>query len=53
MSRSSSSQSRHGSLSGQAENVSNILRHAARLARLDPAWFSIVYNAFAATFPAG
>jgi len=51
LSRSSSSQSSHGSLSGQAENVSNILGHAARLARLDPASFPTVYNASAATFP--
>jgi len=34
-----------------ADNVANILAHAARLARLDPAWFPTVYNASAATFP--
>ena len=51
ISHSSSSQSSHASLSGEADNVTNILRHAARLARLDPAAFPIVYNASAATFP--
>jgi len=51
ISRSSSSQSSHASLSGEADNVANILGHAARLARLDPASFPTVYNASAATFP--
>jgi len=51
ISRSSSSQSSHASLSGEANNVANILGHAARLARLDPASFPTVYNASAATFP--
>jgi len=51
ISRSSSSQSGHASLSGEADNVANILGHAARLARLDPASFPSVYNASAATFP--
>jgi len=51
ISRLSSSQSSHASLSGEADNVANILRHAARLARLDPASFPTVYNASAATFP--
>ena len=48
--RSSSSQSSHASLSGEADNVANILRHAARLARLDPASFPTVYNTSAAIF---
>jgi len=51
ISRSSSSQSCHASLSGEADNVANILGHAARLAHLDPASFPTVYNASAATFP--
>jgi len=51
ISRSSSSRSSHASLSGEADNVANILGHAARLARLDPASFPTVYNASAATFP--
>ena len=51
ISRLSSSQSSHASLSGEADNVTNILGHAARLARLDPASFPTVYNASAATFP--
>jgi len=51
ISRSSSSQSSHASLSGEADNVANILGHAARLARLDPASFPTVYIASAATFP--
>ena len=49
--RSSSSQSSHASMSGEADNVVNILGHAARLARLDPASFPTVYNACATTFP--
>jgi len=49
-SRSSSPQSSHASLSGEADNVANILEHAARLARLDPASFPTVYNASATTF---
>jgi len=49
--RSLSSQSSHASLSGEADNVTNIVGHAARLARLDPASFPTVYNASAATFP--
>ena len=51
ISRSLSSESSHASLSGEADNVANILGHAARLARLDPASFPTVYNASAATFP--
>jgi len=51
ISRSSSSQSSHASLSGEADNVANILGHAARLAGLDPASFPTVYNVSAATFP--
>jgi len=51
MSHSSSSQSSHASLSGEADNVANILGHAARLAPLDPASFPTIYNASAATFP--
>jgi len=51
ISRSSSYQSSHAILSGEADNVANILGHAARLARLDPASFPTVYNASAATFP--
>jgi len=51
ISRSSSSQSSHASLSGEADNVANILGHAARLARLNPAAFPSVYDASAATFP--
>jgi len=51
ISRSSSSLSRLASLSGEADNVANILGHAARLARLDPASFPTVYNTSAATFP--
>jgi len=50
-SRSTSSQSSHASLSGEADNVANILGHAARLARLDPASFPTVYNASTASFP--
>ena len=48
---SSSSQSSHPCLSGEADNVTNIIGHAARLARLDQASFPTVYNASAATFP--
>jgi len=48
---SSSSQSSDGSLSRQADNVANLLGHAARLARLDQVSFPTVYNASAATFP--
>ena len=51
ISRSSSSRSSHPSLSGEADNVANILRHAARLTHLDPASFPTVYYASAATFP--
>ena len=51
ISRSSSSQSSHASLSGEADNVANINGHAARLARLDLASFPTVYNVSAATFP--
>jgi len=51
ISHSSSSQSSHASLSGEADNVTNILGHAARLARLDLVSFPTVYNASAATFP--
>jgi len=51
ISRSLSSQSIPASLSGEADNVANILGHAARLARLDPASFPTVYHASAATFP--
>jgi len=51
ISRSWSSQSSHASLSREDNNVANILGHAARLARLDPAAFPTVYNASAATFP--
>ena len=51
ISRSSSSQSSHASLSGEADNVANILGHAAGLAPLDPASFPTVCNASAATFP--
>jgi len=51
ISRSSSSQSSHASVSGEADNVANILGHAARLARLDQASFPTVYNTSAATFP--
>jgi len=51
ISRSTSSQSSHASLSGEADNVANILGHAARLARLDTASFPTVYNSSAATFP--
>jgi len=51
ISRSASSQSSHASLSGEADYVANILGHAARLARLDPASFPTVYNASANTFP--
>ena len=47
----SSSQSSHASLSGEADNVANILEHGTRLARLEPASFPTVYNASAATFP--
>jgi len=47
----SSSQSSHASLSGEADNVGNILGHAARIARLDPASFPTVCNASAATLP--
>jgi len=48
---SSSSQSSNASLFWEADNVANILGHAARLARLDPASFPTVYNASGATFP--
>ena len=51
ISRSSSSQSSHASLSGEAYNVATILGHTARLARLDLVSFPTVYNASAATFP--
>jgi len=51
ISRSSSSQSSHASLSREADNVTNILGHAARLARLDPGSFPTVYNTSATTFP--
>ena len=51
ISRSSSSQPSNASLSGEADNVANILGHAARLARLDPVSFPTVFNALAATFP--
>jgi len=51
MSRSLSSQSSQACLSGEADNVANILGHAARLTRLDPASFPTVYNASTATFP--
>ena len=51
ISLSSSSQSRQASLSGEADNVANILGHAARLASLDPASFPTVYNATGATVP--
>jgi len=51
ISHSTSSQSTHASLSGEADNVANILGNAARLARIDPASFPTVYNASAATFP--
>jgi len=51
ISRSSSSQSSYASVSGEADNVANILGHAARLPSLDPASFPTVYNASAATFP--
>ena len=50
ISRSSSSQSSHASLSWEADNVANILGHATRLARLDPASYTTVYDASAATF---
>jgi len=50
ISPSSSSQSSHASLTGEGDNVANILGHAARLARLDPALFRTVYNASATTF---
>jgi len=46
-----SSQYRHASLSGEANNVANILGHVARLVHLDPASFPTVYNASAATVP--
>jgi len=51
ISRLSLSQSSHASISGKADNVTNILGHAARLACLDPASFPTVYNASAAIFP--
>jgi len=51
ISPSTSSQSSHAPLSGEADNVANILGQAARLARLDPASFPTVYNASAATLP--
>jgi len=51
ISRSSSSQSSHASLSREADNVAIILGHAARLTRLDRDSFPNVYNASAATFP--
>ena len=51
ISHSSSSQSSHASLSGEADNVVNILVPAVRVARHDPASFPTVYNASAATFP--
>jgi len=53
ISRLSSSQSSHGSLSRDADNVANILGHADRLARLDPALFPTANNASTATFPDG
>jgi len=49
--RALSSQSSHASLSGEADNVANILGHAAKLAGLDAALFPIVYNTSATTFP--
>jgi len=52
ISRSSSSQSSHASLSGEADNVANSLGHAARLPRIDPATFPTVYYPSAATCPA-
>jgi len=48
---SSSSQSSHATLSGEADKVANILGYAARLARLNPASFPTVYNSSATTFP--
>jgi len=51
ISPSSSSQSSHASLSGEADNVANILGHAASFAPLDLASFPTVYNASGATFP--
>jgi len=51
ISRSSSSLSSHASLSGEADNVANLLGHAVRLARLDPASFPTDYDASASTFP--
>ena len=51
ISPSSSSQASHASLSGEADNVANILGHASQLARLDTASFPTVYNTSAATFP--
>jgi len=51
ISRWSSSQTSHASLSREADNVANIIGHAARLARLDLASFPTVYNPSAATFP--
>ena len=51
ISHSSSSESSHASLSREADNVPNILGHAVKLARLDPASFPTVYNASATTFP--
>ena len=47
---SSSSQSSHASLYGEADNVANILGNAARIARLDPVSFPTVYNASATPF---
>jgi len=49
--RSFSSQSSHASLSDEASNVANILGHATRLARLDPASFPTVYNTPTHNFP--
>jgi len=48
---SSSSQSSHASLYGEADNGANNLGHAARLALLDQALFTTLYNASTATFP--
>jgi len=51
ISRSSSSQCGHTSLTGEADNVGNMLGHAARLAGHDADLFPTVYNTSAATFP--
>jgi len=51
ISRWSSSQSSHASLSGEVDNVANILGHTARLTRLDLVSFPTVYNVSATTFP--